>query len=148
MVEWDKEELLFNAVKIYQFYKSYANSPNWELYFCWKPTPPPRSPFPPVSPEPARTQSRKKAISAPKGSKKRSRSASTASPVKTEKYIKAERIKPEPVEEEPEELFFEESEEEELKSVGAALPEDVSELIQEETQSKQGVQTRSQKPKS
>jgi NADP-dependent 3-hydroxy acid dehydrogenase YdfG len=72
--------------------------------------------------------------------------------VKTEKHIKPEKIKPEPVEEEPEELFFEEEEEEEeeeeLKSVGEALPEDVSELIQEETQSFQGVQTRSRKPKS
>ena len=67
----------------------------------------------------------------------------------TQRRPKAERIKPEPVEEEPEELFFEEeSEEEELKSVGEALPEDVSELIQEETQSFQGVQTRSWKPKS
>ena len=45
--------------------------------------------------------------------------------MKTEKHIKAERIKPEPVEE-PEELFFkEEPEEEELKSVDEALPEDV-----------------------
>jgi hypothetical protein len=40
------------------------------------------------------------------------------------------------VKEEPEELFFKkESEEEELKSVSEALPEDVSELIQKEIQS-------------
>jgi hypothetical protein len=50
--------------------------------------------------------------------------------VKTEKHIKAERIKPEPVKEEPEELFFKkESEEKELKFIGEALPENVSELI-------------------
>src|SRR6266516_4895131 len=104
--------------------------------------------FPPVSSEAARTQFRKKTMQAPKGSKKRSRSDSTALPVKTEKHIKAERIKPEPVgikpepvEEELEELFFEEPEEED-----EALPEDVSELIQE-AQSVQGAQTRSRKTK-
>jgi len=87
-------------------------------------------------------------MQAPKGSKKRSRSDSTALPVKTEKHIKAERIKPEPVgikpepvEEELEELFSEEPEEED-----EALPEDVSELIQE-AQSVQGAQTRSRKTK-
>ena len=96
---------------------------------------------PPVSSEAARTQFRKKTMQAPKGSKKRSRSDSTALPVKTEKHIKAERIKPEPVEEELEELFFEEPEEED-----EALPEDVSELIQE-AQSVQGAQTRSRKTK-
>jgi hypothetical protein len=52
------------------------------------------------------------------------------------------------VEEEPEELFFEEPEEEELGSVGESLPEDVSELIRKEAQSDQGVQTRSRKTKS